>query len=591
MFEFEPDEYIFTKFAFFFKKRKKKKEAALEQTVHLSDLKPRLTIFARAITGDSIEIYEAEKEGGYRNNNFFLPTKFYEFPTVEENLSFYLFRVLYLSIQKNLDLNWKDTIEHDTLESQQKAAETSEKVLHNLFEQFPIAEDYYNTFISHYKSKSTSKKLADYSFIYGKWMRDTPNDDTNDTLKNFSDKAKEAQQDVVKTIIKSKAVEEIISVQIDQKQMEDAVLQHQFEKVETAEEFGGNFRDMDGDDTLEDHANALDEVNMKYTVRVDDTAHSVYQADFIENTTVLESSESVNSGHHIAYKEWNYANRSYKEDFCKVYPKTQLKTDVAYYKKTLNENRSTLVGLRKMLTTVNNKYQQQRRQTQGEEFDIDAITDLFIDVKSGHTPSEKIYLSKRKKEKDLSILILLDVSLSSDGYADGNRVIDVEKQVSILFGEILNEFNIDFSIDCFYSKTRNHSSYLTLKGFDDDWNTAKYRVGAVEPSGYTRIGAALRHSGALLDKRDTKNKWVILISDGKPNDYDKYEGKYGINDVKQALRELNERQINSYALAIEAQAKYYLPQMFGQNHYQILTTPVELLQSLVKLYEKIKHQS
>ena len=75
-------------------------------------------------------------------------------------------------------------------------------------------------------------------------------------------------------------------------------------------------------------------------------------------------------------------------------------------------------------------------------------------------------------------------------------------------------------------------------------------------------------------KRSTKNKWVILISDGKPNDYDKYEGKYGVNDVKQALRELNERNINSYALAIEAQAKYYLPQMFGQNHYQILTTPL-----------------
>ena len=95
----------------------------------------------------------------------------------------------------------------------------------------------------------------------------------------------------------------------------------------------------------------------------------------------------------------------------------------------------------------------------------------------------------------------------------------------------------------------------------------------------------------MLDKRSTKNKWVILISDGKPNDYDRYEGKYGINDVKQALRELNERQINSYALAIEAQAKYYLPQMFGQNHYQILKTPVEFLKSLVQLYEKIKHQS
>jgi nitric oxide reductase NorD protein len=422
-------------------------------------------------------------------------------------------------------------------------------------------------------------------------MRNNPEETSENTLNNYTDKVKKVDDEQPKTILKSKAVEEIISVQVDIKQQEDAVLQHQFEKVETAEEFGGNFKDFDGEDELEDHSNALEDLNMKYTVRVDDTAHSVYQADFIENTTVSESAENDANGYHIKYDEWDYTKRIYKNDFCKVYPKTLLKNDVNYYKKTVKENNSTLMGLRKMLTTVNNKLQQQRRQTQGEEFDIDAITDLFVDVHSNHTPSENIYISKRKKEKDLSILLLLDISLSSDGYAAGNRVIDVEKQVSILFGEILNEFNIDFSIDCFYSKTRNHSSYISIKDFDEDWNKAKFKVGAVEPSGYTRIGAALRHSGAMLDKRSTKNKWVILLSDGKPNDYDKYEGKYGVNDVKQALRELNERNINSYALAIEAQAKYYLPQMFGQNHYQILTTPVELLRSMVQLYEKIKHQS
>ncbi|WP_372767531.1 nitric oxide reductase activation protein NorD [Lutibacter sp.] len=588
---FEPDEYLFTKLAYYFKRRSLKKQENLAHAVNLDDLKPRLTIFARAITGESIEIFEAEREGGYKNNNFFLPVKFAEFPSEDENISFYLFRILYLSVQKNLNLNWSDNREHDLLASQQKADETSKIVLESLFEQFPATRNYHEKFIQFYKGKAKEESLADATFIYGKWMRNNPETPSEKILKNFTDKVKNANEDQPKTILKSKAVEEIISVQVDQKQQEDAVLQHQFEKVETAEEFGGNFKDFDGDDDLEDHSNALDELNMKFTVRVDDTAHSVYQADFIENTTVSESAEYDNAGYHIMYDEWDYSKRAYKDNFCKVYPKTLLKSNVSYYKKTLLKNNSTLIGLRKMLTTVNNKYQFQRRQTQGEEFDIDAITDLFVDVHSGHTPSEKIYLSKRKKEKDLSILLLLDISLSSDGYAAGNRVIDVEKEVSILFGELLNEFNIDFSIDCFYSKTRNHSTYITIKDFDEDWNKAKFKVGAVEPSGYTRIGAALRHSGAMLDKRETKNKWVILISDGKPNDYDKYEGKYGVNDVKQALRELNERQINSYALAIEASAKYYLPQMFGQNHYQILTTPVELLKSLVQLFEKIRHQS
>lgn len=588
---FEPDEYIFTKFAHFFKRRSKKKEAEIAYAVRLNDIKPRLLLFARAITGEPIELFEAEREGGYKNNNFFLPAVYASFPTSKDNISFYLFRILYLSVQKTMNLNWSDAKDHSLIESRLKAEENSEVVLKELFEQFPAAHSYYEKFLLLYGDQIRPDTKPDFSMIYGKWMQNSQEDLSDNTLENFNAKAKTADIDQPKTVLKAKAVEEIISVQLDQQQLDDAVLQHQFEKVETADEFGGNFRDMDGDDDLQDHENALEELNMKYTVRVDDPVHSVYQADFVENTTIAESAEAKENDYHILYDEWDYSKRAYKENFCKVYPKTLENSNSDFYNKTITQNTATLTGLRKMLTSVNNKFQQQRRQSEGDEFDLDAITDLFVDVNSRHTPSDKIYLSRRKKEKDLSILLLLDVSLSSDAYAAGNRVIDVEKQVSILFGEILNEFNIDFSIDAFYSKTRNHSSYVSLKGFDDQWNKAKYKIGGIQPSGYTRIGAALRHSGHLLDQRSTKNKWVILISDGKPNDYDRYEGKYGINDVKQAIRELNERQINSYALAIEAQAKYYLPQMFGKNHYQILTKPVELLHSLVKLYEKIKHQS
>ena len=588
---FEIDEYIVGKLFKHLKKSKKIDFKIIDRTVYLNDIKPRLTILARALSGKPIEIFPAEREGGHKNNNYFLPISFAKFSTIEENRNFYLFRILYLSIQQRLDLNWDSTEkEPSLLLSQQKAEETSNRILAVIFEEFPLMEAFYFKAKQHFDEKLDAKKLADYSWLFGKWMRNEIEQKTDSVLENFSDKMKNANENKALTTIKSKAVEEVITIEVDKKQQEDYVLLHNFEKVETAEEFNGTWRDFDGSDELEDHQEALEELNMKFTVRVDDTSHSVYQSDFIENTTISESAEMDSKGFHLLYNEWDFSKRIYKENFCKVYPKSQQKTDSNYYKNTITKNASTLMGLRKMLTNVNNKMQQQKRQTQGDEFDIDAITDLYIDVHSKRTPSEKIYISNRKKEKDLSILILLDISLSSDGYADGNRVIDVEKEVSILFGEMLNEFNIDFSIDSFYSKTRNFSTYLTLKDFDESWNVAKHKIGAVEPNGYTRIGAALRHAGARLDSRKTKNKWVILISDGKPNDYDKYEGKYGINDVKQALRELNGRNINSYALAIEAQAKYYLPQMFGQNHYQILTTPVELLNSLVKLYEKIKHQ-
>ena len=588
---FEIDEYIVSKLFKHLKKSKKVNPEILARTVTLTDIKPRLTILARALTGNPIEIFPAEREGGYKNNNFFLPISFSELLTKEDNLTFYLFRILYLSVQQRLNLNWtSEEKDQPLLLSQQKAFETSEIILAILFEEYAIDKKFHTQLKRNFLEKATEKIAADFSWIYGKWMQNDKEGQSDSVLENFSDLTKKANENKPLTTLKSKAVEEVITVELDKKQQEDYVLLHNFEKAETAEEFNGTWRDFDGSDELEDHQEALEELNMKYTVRVDDTAHSVYQSDFVENTSISESAEIDAKGFHLTYSEWDFSKRIYKENFCKVYPKSQQKTDIDYYKKTISKNASTLLGLRKMLTNVNNRMQQQKRQLQGDEFDIDAITDLYVDVHSKRTPSENVYISNRKKDKDLSILILLDISLSSDGYAAGNRVIDVEKEVSILFGEILHEFNIDFSIDSFYSKTRNFSTYLTVKDFDENWNTAKHKIGAIEPSGYTRIGAALRHAGARLDTRNTKNKWVILISDGKPNDYDKYEGKYGVSDVKQALRELNRRNINSYALAIEAQAKYYLPQMFGQNHYQILTTPVELLQSLVKLYEKIKHQ-
>lgn len=582
----ELDEIIYSKVLQFFKKNKKVDVDLVNRTVHLEEIKSRLTILARAITGDAIEIFPAEREGGYKNNNFFLPLSFGQFTTSKANLSYYFFRILYLTEQRKLEFNWNETLENSLETSQLKAFESAPVVLKNLVEEFPLMADLHHEFYTYFDTQESK----DFSWLYGKWMQNSPEVESDKILNNFSDLVKKAdEEEQEQTILKANPVEEIKSLAIDKKQQEDYVLLHSFEKVETAEEFNGNWRDFDGSDELEKHQEALEELNMKFTVRVDDTTHSVYQADFVENTTISESAERDEKGYHIKYNEWDYSSKAYKDSFCKVYPISQVKTDVDYYNNTISKKASVLNGLRKMLTNVNNKMQQHRRQSQGDEFDIDATTDMITDVLSKKTPSENIYLSNRKKDKDISILLLLDISLSSDSYAAGNKIIDVEKQVSILFGEILNEFDIDFSINCFFSKTRNYSTYLTLKDFDEDWQKAKYKIGAAEPQGYTRIGAALRHSGALLEKRESKNKWVIFLSDGKPNDYDKYEGKYGINDVKKALKELKQNQINTYALAIEAQAKYYLPLMFGQNHYQILTNPEDLLKSLVKLYEKIKH--
>ncbi|HRP90262.1 MAG TPA: VWA domain-containing protein [Edaphocola sp.] len=583
------DEILYKGYLKFKKKRQLNNPEILSKQIALVDIKPRLTLLARAICGVAIEIYPAEREGGYKDENFFLPATFHLFSNKTENEKFYIFRLIYLCVQKKLGLNGTPN-NFDETKASENAITAAPKVLQQLFEEYPTLQEWYDFFILNLPIPKKGEQ-PDTSWLYGKWMKNSPPKDAIDTLKNFEYTPNTLQNNIeAKTTLNTKAVEEIENLTIDKKQMEENILMHSFEKIETAEEFNGNWKDFDGRDELKDHQEALSEMNMKFTVRVDDTVHSVFQADFVENTTIAESAEIDEKGFHLKYDEWDYKKREYHADYCKVYPKTQLKQDEDYYNRTMKKYKTTLMGLRKMLTSVNNKMQQQKRQLQGESFDLDALTDLYTDIFSKKSPNEHIYFTNKKKDKDIAILVLLDLSLSSDGYAAGNRVLDVEKEVSILFGEILNEFNIDFSIDGFSSKTRNFTNYITLKDFNENWQSGKLKIGAAEPNGYTRIGPALRHAGARLKKVDARNKWIILLSDGKPNDYDKYEGKHGIQDIKQALLELNQEKINSYALAIEAQAKYYLPQMFGQNHYQILTSPIALLTSLTKLFERIKHQ-
>ena len=580
------DEFIYGKLVKYFN-NKKVNQDELSRRVLLEEIKPRITVLARALTGEAIEIYPAEREGGYKNIHFFLPVSFGLFPSKEENFDLFIFRVVYLSVQKKLGINWKSNSEPSLIMSRLKAVESSEEILSKLKDEFP------NSWTMHQRLKELLHQAfhlqneTDLSWLYGKWLvdKDAP---TDTALLQNAENTRSGDQLNPTTTLKAKAVEEVVLLNVDKKSQEDYVMTHNFEKVETAEEYDGVWRDFDGSDQLEDHQDALDELQMKYMVRADDTAHSVYHADFSENTTIAESGERQSAEAFISYHEWDFRKAAFKPDYCKVFPVYPKVTDAGYYQRVISSNYSLLESLRKMLANVNNKRQQIRYQTQGENFDLDMITDMYVDIQNQRTPTEKIYFSSKKAEKDLSILLLLDNSLSTDSFAAGNRVIDVEKEVSILFGEILNEYGIDFSICSFSSHTRNHSTFTQLKTFEQSWLQSKNHIGAIEPSGYTRIGASIRHAGSLLKKRPTKNKWLLFISDGKPNDYDTYEGQYGIQDVKQSLRELKELNIQTFALAIEAQARYYLPQMFGSNHYQILTTSHELLLALVKLYSKIK---
>ncbi|MDY3197818.1 MAG: nitric oxide reductase activation protein NorD, partial [Pseudomonadaceae bacterium] len=69
-----------------------------------------------------------------------------------------------------------------------------------------------------------------------------------------------------------------------------------------------------------------------------------------------------------------------------------------------------------------------------------------------------------------------------------------------------------------------------------------------------------------------------------PNDLDVYEGRYGMEDTRQALLEARRAGIQPFCVTIDQQAADYLPYLFGQQRYQLIRQASELPGLLPKLY-------
>ncbi len=334
----------------------------------------------------------------------------------------------------------------------------------------------------------------------------------------------------------------------------------------------------------------MQELDLREVVRSDQPVHSVLQAEFLPGASAPESQDQRAEGG-ISYDEWDQRQRRYRKDYCRVYPQFSHQRDPVYLQTTLQAHRVTLLQLRQRFAQVFNQLEQVRRQRDGEALDLDALVDYHTERHAGRLPDDRVYLARRRRRQQSSILILLDLSLSTDGYTDGQRVLDVEKQAVLLFGSLLADYGDRFRVDGFSSRTRHHCDYLTFKDFDTPWQQAAARIGAAEPSGYTRIGPALRHATALLKQESAQSRWIILLSDGKPNDYDRYEGQHGLADVRQAIREARRDGVQIQALAIESRARHYLPLMLGEGAYRILPHPRHLPEALAQFYTRLAHRT
>jgi nitric oxide reductase NorD protein len=385
-------------------------------------------------------------------------------------------------------------------------------------------------------------------------------------------------------------VEDVTRVLLDHKEAEKKVVQHSFEKIETLDAYDGNLQMDDGSDELDEHLEALEEVELRELLRGGQDAHSLYKVDLDMGADIPQVERISATEVGVPYDEWDYKLKAYRPGWCTVYPTPVHRGAPGWEVEPLVRHRRLIDQMRRLLERQRSGVQAMNRQRDGEHPDIDALVEQHAEVMAGRTGTQRVYIRQARKRRHIVTTVLLDVSLSADSWVDNRRVLDVSREACLVLGEVAETLGDPLQILAFASSTRNRCRVWTLKDWKDSWRHGRDRLGAIEPQGYTRIGPALRHATAGLASQPADGRLLLLISDGKPNDYDKYEGRYGVADIRMALREAERKGVMTHALAVDETARGYLPPMFGAGRWHVVSTPDAMHEALTVAYGKLTGQ-
>lgn len=387
------------------------------------------------------------------------------------------------------------------------------------------------------------------------------------------------------TELQKKTVSQVERVNEPDQNLAENPLVHSFEKVHTLEEYKGGSKRIDGDDELAAHQKALDELDLRQVVRSHQRAKSLYRADVLIDGASGELDDDAGGPAEALYDEWDESKRQWKRQWCRlttrVVPITESADETVRHLRT--KLTRTTAGLRLVFEQLEAARTWHLRQRHGTDVDIDAVVSRYGALRAGECSESRLYATRRRHSRDTAVLVLLDASLSTDAWVANRRVLDVEKESVLALGDSLDGLFDEVAVAAFCSQTRRDCRFLVAKGFREPWSLGARRLVSLEPHGFTRIGPAIRHATAELLACGARQKLLLLVSDGKPSDVDRYEGRYGVADVHRAVLDAQGAGVVTHALAMDPAAKAWLPSMFGHGRSSVVSKPEDLVTVLARV--------
>ncbi|WP_299134413.1 nitric oxide reductase activation protein NorD [uncultured Amaricoccus sp.] len=228
------------------------------------------------------------------------------------------------------------------------------------------------------------------------------------------------------------------------------------------------------------------------------------------------------------------------------------------------------------------------RQIDGDDLDLDAAVASRVAVRAGATGSDRVWQASRATARDLSVAFLMDCSRSTEAVIGDAAVIDTARHALAALAAGIDTAGDRLGIWGFASLRRDRVFLTRAKAFDEPMSPAvTARIGGFRPDHYTRLGAAIRHASAMLGGETAARRLLLVLTDGKPNDLDHYEGTHGIEDSRVAVREARGLGLSVHGVVVDADGQDWFARIFGRGGFTLLPDPARLPRALPEIYQTL----
>jgi nitric oxide reductase NorD protein len=290
------------------------------------------------------------------------------------------------------------------------------------------------------------------------------------------------------------------------------------------------------------------------------------------------------------YDEWDEAAQDYRPRWTRLIERPMERTGGSFTEETVARYGGAVKLLRRYFETLKPEaFKKLKRRTDGEEMDLDALLEAKVEILAGQTPTDRVYVRSEKKQRNVAVVFLLDLSGSTSRYIGktGKRIIDIEKESLVLLSEALEAVGDDYAIFGFSGQGHDQVDFYILKDFAEFGpRTLAGRIGSVRPMAQNRDGAAIRHAVHKLLLAPARTRLLVLLSDGKPLDND-YAAGHALHDTKRALREARNKGVHPYCITIDREGSQYLSDMYGEVRYTIIDNVLSLPNRLPQIYRRL----